>query len=275
MHRGTLCLLLLASGLLGCDGAPPKSVEVELPEMITNQDPVPITVKMYDAQGKMTIDRKPKGAEVTPEGIAERTAQGQLKCIKSGDLSVKVDIKGVSATGKVKCRLVDKVELIEPGRLKVDQGPVTLEAKVLDSAGQRIQDVPLQLRTLDAHVLEVKGEQIIPKQVGKTTVKAEAGGQKAEVKIEIVREVTDHLVINKGQRISYSLEPGQYLVEVQLDREKELGIDWIGAGACKQKKTAQVHESRCNLEEKGTVVIDHPSPDDDSAKWKINVQQIP
>ncbi len=258
-----------------CQKSPPAKVEIQLPDKLTSKEPVPITVRLSGEHGGSEVTREPQNYTIEPDSVASVSEAGQLSCKKSGDAKLSVDVRGVGASADVRCRIISAITIEDPGPIPLDDGPVQLVVSVKNEAGAVLDDVSFDVSAKNKGPAKIQGLTLTPQAVGETELVAKAGSAKATVKVQITKKITNGLSLNKGQRVSYLLDPGTYRLTVTLPEERDFEIKWSGAGTCNQKKKAKEHESVCTMSNKGNLILDHPTPGDDSGIDSIVVMQIP
>ena len=256
--RHSLCSVALALALLGCKGPPPDQVRLELPELVTSDDPVRATVHARRG-GTSAVTTDQMAFTVAPE-IALATKEGNLTCTKSGDAKVTVSIQGATATGTLRCRLVDRLEVGELPLLDLSKPPVVLPVRAVSKAGAAFDDVPVTISTDSPRVLGVTGTTLTPLAVGETSITVRAGTKAKKLPVRVVRTLTpEALPLEGGHRIYFGLSAGKYEVEVKLPVEKMLSVEWRGAPYCAYKSKGRTHTSSCVLQGKGGAVVDNPA----------------
>jgi hypothetical protein len=252
---------LAVAGVAGCErGAPPRAVTLEVAEVVISEDPVAVVVHVRDATGRRAASSGEHDFSLTPAGVAEVSPKGMLRCLRSGDATVGVDIQGVSASAPVRCRPVSRLEAADVGRVEIADGPFAPEVAVLDGNAKVLDDVPLQLSSKTPGVLQVEQARLAPKSVGRATVVARVGALKEDFTVDVVRRLRpEALPIDADRRIHFSLEPGRYELRVELPESKRLSMEWRGAPYCNYDAEEKVHQATCVLRTKGGVVFDNPA----------------
>jgi hypothetical protein len=251
----------LALAALGCDRTPPpQSVTLEVTEPVLSGDPVTVVVYAREANGQRTTRKGDLDFSLTPPDLATVTNTGLLTCQKSGDMEVSVDVQGVVAKTRVRCRIVHRIQAADTGRVDIADGAFAPELEVVDAAGKPLGDVPLELTSKMPGTLQVEQAKLVPKDVGRAIVAARAGQATTEFNVDVVRRLKpEALPINQDRSIHFSLDPGKYELVVRLPEEKRVKVEWRGAPYCNQESTARVHTSTCVLRAKGGVVFDNPA----------------
>ena len=186
--------------------------------------------------------------------------RGNLICQKSGDGKVSVTIGGVSASADLRCRLVEKIQAPQVGRVELAVGAFVPAVRVLGKGGVELSDVTLTLTSKSSAVLYPKDNQLVPKSVGSAVIVARAGQAFVEFPVDVVRRVTvEALPLDANRKINFSLEAGKYELSIKLPQEKRVKAEWRGAPYCDYSATAKEHVSTCVLRTKGGVVFDNPA----------------
>ncbi|HWA70892.1 MAG TPA: hypothetical protein VG937_01085 [Polyangiaceae bacterium] len=255
----------LALSFLGVLGAAcgrreaPRDFRLELSDMILSADPATITVRLTNEDGTVAASTEEHSFNVSPAGLASVSARGGLTCQRSGDGTVSLTLGSNTRTVPVRCRLVEKVDASDVGRVELTAGPFTPKLRVLGKGGAELEGVPLTLTSKNTGVLVSRGSELVPKMVGNATLLARAGQASQEFKVDVVRKLTpEALPIDQNRKISFSLEAGKYELRVVLPSEKRLSAEWRGAPYCNYTGTNKEHVSVCVLRTKGGVVFDNP-----------------
>src|SRR5450432_800948 len=275
--RLAAALLLFGAALAACErGDPPREVRLEVPSVIESRDPVTVVVRAVNAQGVAAEVREGASFAVEPSELAKVSQPGLLICSRSGDGKLTVTIVGVSRSVPVRCRMVDRVEASDMGRVDLNAGPFKPKVRVLDKAGAELNDVDVAITSKNAGVVSPKEGQLVPKLVGHATLTARAGAASAEFTVDIVRKLTpEALPIDGNRRIYFSLDAGKYELKVTLHSPKRVTVEWRGAPYCNAASDGLEHISTCGLRATGGggVVFDNPAYLEGGAK-KISVEGV-
>lgn len=271
---------VVSGSLLGCQkGSPPDLVRVELPELVTSNDPVRISVTVRRG-GSSAAAKEAVSYAVTPPELGSVGKDGTLSCLKSGDGQVTADVLGVRGSAGLRCRLVDRLELGELPVLDVNAPPPALSVRALAKGGAELSDVPITITSLNPRVLKSSGLLLTPLAVGETSFTVRAGTKEQKVPARVVRTLDpEALSIEGGRRIHFSLPDGKFEVEVTFPSDKPLSVEWRGAPYCSYKATARKHQARCTLQGKGGAVIDNPAfvmnGSTEVSKQGVTIREIP
>src|SRR6188768_1200315 len=259
----------LALSALGCEAREaPSEIRLEVPSVIASNDLVAVSVQAVSAQGV----RKPvtDGADyaLSPADLGSVSKAGMLKCERSGDGNVTVSIAGVSKSVAVRCRLVDRIEAANIGRVELNAGPFQPKLRVLDKTGAELSDVELTFFSKNAGVAYPKDGQLVPKSVGTANLVARAGEASAEFKVDVVRKVVvEALPIEQNKKLYFSLEPAKYELKIRLPSPHRVSMEWRGAPFCNATSEGLEHISTCGLRAKaGGVAFDNPAYLKDGSK---------
>jgi hypothetical protein len=259
----------LALSALGCEvREAPSEIRLELPSVIASKDVVAVSVQAVNAQGvrKVVTD----GAEyaLSPPDLASVSKAGMLKCERSGDGKVTVAIAGVSKSIAVRCRIVDRIEAANVGRVELSAGPFHPKVRVLDKTGAELSDVEVTFFSKNSGVVYPKDGQLVPKSVGTANLVAHAGDASAEFKVDVVRKVVvEALPIEQNKKLYFSLEPAKYELKIKLPSPHRVSMEWRGAPFCNAASEGLEHISTCGLRAKaGGVAFDNPAYLKDGSK---------
>lgn len=258
MSRSTLVLAAVLAGACG-QGTPPREVRVELPEVVTSKDPVVVHVRAVQQDGTTGEAKGKLGYTVTPPELAQVSGAGALVCLRSGEGTVAVTLLGVEGRAKLVCKLAARLE--GPPQLKLDvaEGEAAPPWSVVDAAGAPL-DLPLNLTSDRASVVQVRAGRLVPGGVGKATLTGRAGQVSQQFPVEVVRTLKPEVLpIDQNRRISYSLDAGKYRLTVKLPSPHRVVVDWLGAPYCAYRGSGAEHVSECTLQNKGSVSFDNPA----------------
>lgn len=259
-RRFPFAFLLLGLVALACERQEaPREFRLELGEMILSTDPATVTVRVTNADGTVTASEQEHSFTVSPPALASVNSRGGLICQRSGDGTISLTLGANTRSVPVRCRLVEKVDASDVGRVELTAGAFKPKIRVLGKGGVELDGVELTLTSKNSGVLIARGSELLPKTVGNATLLARAGQATQEFKVDVVRKLTpEALPIDKDRRISFSLEAGKYELRVVLASEKRLSAEWRGAPYCNYTGTSKEHVTSCVLRTKGAVVFDNP-----------------
>jgi len=246
--------------LVGCNTGPaPQTVTPELPEFVTSTDPLIVNVRVRDASGRSDMGKPPYDMTLSAD-IADVSKDGSVRCKKSGDANLTVGIRGTTGSARLRCRLVDRLEVPPLDRIDISKGSFVLSVKALGKDGKELGDVPITVAPTKGAPLKVKGLELTPAAVGETELVIRAGSAQAKIPVKVVRSITpEALPMQDGRRINFSLPEGRYEIRVRLQSPKPLKVEWRGAPYCDYKGGPSVeHVATCVLQGKGGVVTDNP-----------------
>ena len=254
-------ILLAAFALVACSKYEiPEDFRLELADTILSTDPAKVTVRLVDVDHKVTTGQAEYPFQVMPEGLGKMGPVGTVTCLRSGDGTVKLTLGKNTRNVPLKCRLVEKVDASNVGRVELMQGAFKPNVQVFGKGGQLLDGVDLGLSSKNTGVLYPHGSELVPKEVGTATVIARAGQVSREFTVDVVRKVVvEALPLEQNKKIFFSLEPGKYELRVVLPEAKRLTAEWRSAPYCNYGATATEHVSVCVLRAKGGVVFDSPS----------------
>jgi hypothetical protein len=260
-------------------GPPPDLVRVELEELILSPHPTRPIVHVRRGGASKPLDEEAAFA-VTPPDLATVSKDGTVSCQKSGDGQFTVNVQGVKGERKLRCRLVDRIEVGELPLLDVNGPPVELAARVLTKTGAELSDVPLVVSSQSPRLLSVSARRLTPLAVGETTITLRAGTREQKLPARIVKTLSpEALPLEGGRRIFLGTPDGKYEVEVSFPVEKTFAVEWRGAPYCAYKATGKTHRASCTLTGKGGAVIDNPAflvnGSTEVSRAGISIREIP
>ena len=249
------------AGVVACEAAEkPKDFRLEIEPQILSNAPVLVTVRLTQDDGSVVASSRDHKFVIEPPQLATITPKGELSCQSSGDGNVKLTLGEHNRSAPIRCRLVEKVDASNVGRVELTAGAFRPKVRVLGAKGVELSDVDLTLTSRNSGVLFPRGAELVPKSVGNATILARAGQASQEFKVDVVRKLTpEALPIDQNRKIHFSLENGKYELRVVLPQEKKLSVEWRGAPYCNYSAVAKEHVSTCVLRTKGGAVFDNPA----------------
>jgi hypothetical protein len=258
-HRS--CSLLGFALLGGCQQKEiPRDFKLELPDVIVSSDPVTVTVRVTKNDGSTGTSQDENEFAMNPPTLATVSKRGVLSCKSSGDGSVSLTLGSNTRKADVHCRLVERVDASDVGRVELMQGAFKPKVRVLGKGGSDLDGVTLVLTSKNPGVLLASGDSLVPKSVGTATISARAGQVTQEFKVDVIRTLKpEALPIEQNRKVHFSLEAGKYELRVVLPSAKPLSAEWRGAPYCNYSGVNKEHVSTCVLRTKGGVVFDNPA----------------
>jgi len=244
-------------------------MRLELPSVIDSRDPVTVVIHATTPQGVTSTVTDGASFAVEPSDLATASQPGNVRCEHSGDGKLTVTVSGVSRSIAVRCRIVDRVEAKDVGRVELTAGPFKPKVRVLDKTGAELSDVDVSFVSKNAGVAYPKDGMLVPKTVGTANLTARAGQASADFKVDVVRKVVvEALPIDNNKRIYFSLDAGKYELTVKLHAPKRVNVEWRGAPYCNAASDGIDHVATCTLREQGGggVVFDSPAYLNDGSK---------
>jgi hypothetical protein len=256
-----LLSVFTAIALLGCAKYDiPHDFRLEVADVILSTDPAKVTVRLVSEERKVTTGQAEYPLVIKPDNLAKLGPLNTLTCLKSGDGTVELTLGNNHRTAPLKCRLVEKVDASNVGRVELKGGPFKPNIQILGKGGIVLDSVELLLSSKNTGVLFPKGSELVPKEVGTATVIARAGQVSKEFTVDVVRKVdVEALPLEQDKKVFFSLEPGKYELALNLPEEKRLTAEWRSAPYCNYAATSKKHVSICVLRAKGGVVFDSPA----------------
>jgi hypothetical protein len=263
LRRSKAAFIALSLCAAACDKRdPPSDMRLELPTVIDSRDPVTVVVHATSPQGVTSIISDGATFAVEPQDLATVSQPGLVKCQRSGDGKVNVSVSGVNRSIAVRCRIVDRIEAGDVGRVELSAGPFKPKLRVLDKSGAELSDVEVSFVSKNAGVAYPKDGMVVPKTVGTANLTARAGQASVDFKLDVVRKVVvEALPIDGNKRIYFSLDAGKYELTVKLHAPKRVNVEWRGAPYCNAASDGVDHVATCVLREQGGggVVFDNPA----------------
>jgi len=260
---------ILACAALGCEQREaPSEIKLEIPSVIASRAVVAVSVQATNAQGVRKLVTDGADYALEPADLGSVSKAGMLKCARSGDGKVNVSIAGVSRSAAVRCRLVERIDAANVGRVELSAGPFSPKVRALDKSGAELTDVDVTFFSKNSGVAYPKDGQLVPKSVGTANLIARAGDASAEFKVDVVRKVVvEALPIEQNKKLYFSLDPGKYELKITLPSPHRVSAEWRGAPFCNATSEGLEHISVCGLRAKaGGVAFDNPAYLKDGSK---------
>ncbi|MEI9949432.1 MAG: hypothetical protein WDO74_10720 [Pseudomonadota bacterium] len=229
---------------------------------------VAVSVQAINAQGVRKVVTDGANYALEPADLASVSKAGMLKCERSGDGKLNVSIASVSRSVALRCRIVDRIETANVGRVELSAGPFLPKVRALDKTGVELSDVDVTFFSKNSGVAYPKDGQLVPKAVGTANLVARAGEASAEFKVDVVRKVVvEALPIEQNKKLYFSLEPGKYELKIKLSSAHRLSMEWRGAPFCNVTSDGLEHISVCGSAQRaGGVAFDNPAYLKDGSK---------
>jgi hypothetical protein len=252
-------------------------MRLELPSVIDSRDPVSVVLHVTSAQGVTQASSEGATFSVEPNDLASTAQPGIVTCAHSGDGKLNVTLAGVTRSAPLRCRIVDRIEAHDAGRVELTSGPFKPKVRALDKNGAELSDVDVTFSSKNAGVAFPKDGMLVPKSVGSATLTARAGQASADFKVDIVRKVvTEALPIDNNKRIYMSLDAGKYELKVTLKSPHHMNVEWRGAPYCNAGSDGTEHVSVCGLRQAsgGGVVFDNPAYLNDGSTKSLSTDGV-
>ncbi|PYT13901.1 MAG: hypothetical protein DMF51_09720 [Acidobacteria bacterium] len=257
-----LTLTGMATLCLCCADSKPASIAFTAPPpLIVSGKIIRLEASVANKKGE-PIGGQAVTCTAAPADVVEVVSGGGLRCLKTGDATVTLAGGGLSTPVAVKCRIPTEVEVPQELQLVLGSAPAPLHARVLGEGGRELKDVPVQLSSSDESIVAVVGDKMKPVALGRARLRAAVEEIAGVTAVEVdERIVSEPLRLADGARRSFKLQPGDYLVsvDVQADFKAPQGVTvtWEGA-ACEGQPERQSHRVRCRVNEPATVTVANP-----------------
>jgi hypothetical protein len=258
------CIVLLTAGALqaGCNDTKPARIEhLPVSDVVYDRNAIPLIPHVVNAAGEM-LEGQRVAVAASPSDVMKVDGEF-LECVKSGDAVVTLAGGGLSTTLLMKCRLVAKLKA-SPSKLALVVGtdPTPLKVTALDDAGNAMADVPITISSSAPDVVAVRGGNATGLAVGRATLEVKAGATAAKIEAEVIEKVqSEPLALSDGQSITYTLNRGNYVVEVNVrsgDTAYGVTAAWVGAD-CKRQPEARSFKAKCRVNDTASIVIENPT----------------
>lgn len=285
-----LAPLAVALLSLSCaDTTPAKITFTAPPAVILSGKAFPLNASLVNKKDE-TLPGQAVTCSATPADVLEISTSGTLRCLKTGDATVTLaggSLSGAVAGGgadstvagggvdgavaggglsqslAVKCRLPTEIAMPQDLQLILGSAPVPLHARALGEGGRELEDVPVQVTSSDPSVVAVEGDAARAVAVGRARLRASVEEIAAVAPVEVIEKVvSEPLALADGARRSWKLQPGDYLVAIEMkaDVRAAQGVtaSWEGA-ACEGQPERPAHRFRCRVNEPATMTVTNPA----------------
>jgi len=253
--------VLIGLGLLGCADKKPARIQIDEPPVITNTSYFTLPASAVNAKGE-PIPGVSLAWSGGPAEIIEVAPTGNLRCAKTGDATLAISAGAVSQRVPLKCRI--PVEIAMPTDVQVVLGaaPVALHARALGDGEKPLDDVVVQVTSSDPAIAAVDGDLVKGVAVGKARLQASAGGITTVAPVEVVEKVvSDAVTLKDGASKTWTLQPAEYQVVVELKTDERLKqgvtVTWAGT-ACENQPEKTSHKFNCRVSETATMTVTNP-----------------
>lgn len=257
-----LATLSLAALALSCGDSEPARITCgAFPAVIVDNALHPLGATVINAKGEVLSGRTVAYA-VAPDGIAEVSSSGGLRCLKTGDAMLSLSGGGLTAPVPVKCRLPAEIVMPQDLRLVIGEGSVALRPRAIGEGGKSLDDAPVALTSSNPAVVAVEGERVKPVAVGRARLQASAGVVTAVTPVEVDEKVvSEHVAFADGASRSWDLKEGDYRVEIDVKPEVQIAqgvaVSWSGTG-CEAQPEKPSHRFGCRVLERATMTVTNP-----------------
>src|SRR3989441_1241833 len=215
-----LTLTGVATLCLCCADSKPASIAFTAPPpIIVSGKIIRLEASVANKKGE-PIGGQTVTCSAAPADVVEVVSGGGLRCLKTGDATVTLAGGGLSTPVAVKCRIPTEVEVPQELQLVLGSAPAPLHARVLGEGGRELKDVPVQLSSSDASIVAVVGDKMKPVALGRARLPAAVDEYAGVTAVEVdERIVSEPLRLADGARRSFKLQPGDYLVNVDVQAD--------------------------------------------------------
>ncbi len=262
MLKRALLALLTVVAVGACPDTKPAKIEfTQPPTAIFSKESFNFSGHLVTAAGG-PAEGGPVTYSAIPADVLSVGPAGNATCEKSGDATVTMAGGGLSAVATVKCRLVGAVTAKKGLRVIIGTDAADLDIQVSATDGSRMTDVPLSFEGHESSLVDIDQHgRVTGRAVGKTTVTIKAGTVGTQTSLEVVEKVkSEPLAIPDDGLVTYTLQTGKYLVEVQAKAGSTHGVtlSWVGA-PCAPQPERQEHKVYCTIENTASLTISNPA----------------
>jgi hypothetical protein len=257
----TALVLALVLGVAACADKTPAKINIDEPQVVTNPNAFTLHAAAVNAKG-VAIEGAALSWSGGPADILEVAAGGNLRCAKTGDATLTISAGAVNQRVDVKCRIPVEIGMPPDVQVVLGASPATVHARAIGEGGKPLDEVAVQLTSSDPSIVEVDGDRVKGIAVGKTHLQATAGGITTVTPVEVVEKiVSEPLTLKDGASKTFMLQPGTYLVTIELKVDERLKqgvtVAWTGT-ACEYQPEKSSHRFNCNVLEPAIMTVTNP-----------------
>jgi len=256
----SLVLATLVALSLPCADTTPARSKHDASPVVTHPNQFKFPVSVLNKKGE-AIEGLTPSYSGGPADVLEVSADGSLRCLKSGDAKLTLTSGAISEPVPLKCRI--PVEIDVPAKLQVVIGsPTPLNPRVVGDGAQPLDGVKVDITSSDPSILAVEGDTLKGVAVGKARLQSSVGAISSATAVEVVEKVvSEALTLSEGASRSFTLQPAYYLVviETKVDPRLKQGVtvNWSGA-ACDNQPESTSLQFNCRVEETATMTLTNP-----------------
>lgn len=256
----SIALTTLVVLSLACADKTPTGFKYDPPAPVTNPNSFKLVVSVLNKKGETIAGLSPS-LSGGPADVLEVSADGGLRCLKSGDATLTLASGPLSEPVALKCRI--PTEITVPPEMQVVIGsPVELNPRVLGEGAAPLDSVKVDIASSDPSIVTAEGYTIKGVAVGKARLQSSVGAITSVTGVEVLENVvSEALTLRDGANRSFTLQPAYYLVviETKVDPQLKQGVtvSWSGAACDNQPENASLRFN-CRVEESATMTVTNP-----------------
>jgi len=243
------------------DTAPAKINYSALPAVIVENSLQALDAAVVNKKGE-ALAGQAVAYSTAPDGVAEVSSSGGLRCLKTGDATLTLTGGGLKSTVPVRCRLPTEIAMPRDLQLVVGSAPVALRPQALGEGGRPLDDVPVQITSSDPAVVAIDGQKARAVSVGRASLRASVGVIASVIPIEVDEKVvSEPVVLADGAARSWTLKQGDYLVTIDVKPDVKVAqgvtVSWAGTN-CEGQPEKPSHRFACRVLDAATMTVTNP-----------------
>ncbi len=253
---------LLLALTLACADRKPATIKFDAPPAaVTNTSYFSLHATVVNKKGE-PIEGQAVAYSGSPADVLEVAPNGNLRCAKTGDATLALSAGGLAERVPLKCRVPTEISIPPEVQVVLGAAPVVVHSQALGEGGKPLDGVAVELTSSDPGIATVDGDKVKGVAVGKARLQASAGGLTAVTPLEVVEKIiSEALTLKDGASRSFTLQPGNYLVTIDLKVDERLKqgvtVAWAGT-ACDNQPEATAHRFKCRVAETATMTVTNP-----------------
>jgi len=257
----SIALSLLPALALACADKTPVRFQHDSPSAVTNPNTFSLHVSVVNKKGE-TIEGLSPTYSGGPADVLEVSADGNLRCAKTGDARLTLTAGGLSEPVLLKCRIPTEITVPPELHVVIGAPPTALAPRVLGEGGKPLDDVTVEVTSSDPSIVTVEGDKVKGVAVGKARLSSSVGGITSVTGVEVLEKVVSAaLTLREGANRSFKLEPAYYLVVIETKVDPRLrqgvAVSWAGTACDNQPENTSLRFN-CRVEETATMTVTNP-----------------
>src|SRR5437867_3452969 len=200
----TIAVAFLSALALACADKTPATFKYDPPPAaVTNTNYFSLHVSVVNKKGE-TIEGLSPTYSGGPADVLEVSANGNLRCAKTGDARLTLTAGGLSEPVLLKCRIPTEITVPPELHVVIGAPPTALALRALGEGGKPLDDVTVEVTSSDPSIVTVEGDKVKGVAVGKARLSSSVGGITSVTAVESLEKVvSEPLTLREGASRSF------------------------------------------------------------------------